>query len=296
MQKIVPYLWYDDQAGDAVEFYTSAFRNSRVISTAHYTGTAAKASGKPEGSLMSTTFELDGLTIAALNGGPQYTFSPALSFFVHCSTDEYLKSLWDKLSQDGTVLMKLAQYPFSPKFGWVQDRFGLSWQLNLTSDTDKIAPYLLFVGEQQGKAAEAMHFYISLFSNSGVVNVEHFGKSEQGIEGSVRHGLFKLFGQEFMCMDSFRDHPFTFTPAFSFLVNCNDQAEIDRLWNALTQGGSPGQCGWLSDRFGVSWQIVPAGLDDMLENRDANRADRVWEKFLEMVKIDAEELKRAFEG
>jgi len=122
---------------------------------------------------------------------------------------------------------------FSEQFGWLEDKFGVSWQLNLASRPQKITPFFLFVGEQHGKAEEAIHFYVSLFQNSGVTRIERYGAGEEEPEGTVKHATFSLNGQEFMAMESKRHHPFTFTPAISFFVDCQTQEDVDKLWTSL---------------------------------------------------------------
>jgi predicted 3-demethylubiquinone-9 3-methyltransferase (glyoxalase superfamily) len=244
---------------------------------------------------MSATFLLDGLEFIALNGGPQFKFSPATSFFVECETRGEVDEAWKKLSKGGTVLMELAAYPFSEKFGWVQDKFGVSWQLNLAGRKQTITPFLMFVGEQHGKAEEAMSFHISLFKNSSITRIERYGAGEAEAEGTVKHARFALNGQQFMAMDSGRKHPFTFTPAISFFVSCETQKEIDYFWEKLSAGGEKDRCGWLKDKFGVSWQIVPPILGEFLNDEDEEKSERVMKAMLEMDKLDIKALRRAYQ-
>ncbi len=291
MQKITPFLWFDNQAEQAVDFYVDAFKNSKTERVARY----GEAGPGPAGSVMSVTFQLEGQEFMALNGGPVFTFSPAISFFVSCKTQEEVDGLWKKLSGGGTVLMELNRYPFSERFGWVVDRFGVSWQLNLAAGKQKVTPFLMFVGEQHGKAEAAMNLYTSLFRNSGIIGIERYGAGGEEPEGTVKHAKFSLDGQEFMAMDSGREHPFGFTPAISFFVNCKTQEEVDSLWEKLSEGGEEQQCGWLRDRYGVSWQLVPTVLGEMLQDKDAEKSKRVMEAMLQMVKLDISGLKRAYE-
>ena len=295
MQKIIPFLWYDNQAEEAVHFYTPIFKNSKVGSVTRYGEAGGEVSRRPKGTVMTVTFELEGQEFIALNGGPQFTFSPAISFFMSCNTEEEIDRLFKKLSEGGLVLMELDKYPFSEKFGWVNDKFGVSWQLNLASRTQKITPFLMYVGEQHGKAEEAVNFYVSLFKNSSIVKIERYGAGEDEPEGTVKHATFSLNGQEFMAMDSNREHPFTFTPAISFFVNCETQEEVDELWEKLSEGGEIEECGWLKDKYGVSWQIVPTVLGEMLQDKDAEKSERVMKALLQMDKIDIKILRQAYE-
>ena len=207
---------------------------------------------------MTVSFQLAGQNFIAINGGPNVTFTPAISFFVSCETSQELDELWKDLSDGSTVLMELGKYPFSEKFGWLEDKYGISWQLNLTTRSQKIAPFLMYFGNQYGKAEEAMNFYISLFKQSSIINIEHYGIGENEPEGTVKRTIFSLDGQEFMALDSNMDHYFTFTPAISFVVNCETQEEINDLWEKLSKEGMSERCGWIKDKYVVSWQIVPA--------------------------------------
>jgi len=291
MHKITPFLWFDDNIEEAINLYTSAFKNSRIVS-AHRSGdTLPGAKGK----IFTATIELYGQTIYTLNGGPMYKFTPATSFFVTCETEGEIDEVWKKLSDGGQVLMPLNKYPFSPKFGWLQDKFGLSWQLNFTGTPMKITPFLMFVGEQNGRAEDAIGFYSSIFKNAETQTLVHFGADQGGQEGTVMHAAFSLDGNNFKAMDSNGGHNFTFTPAFSFFVSCKTQEEVDYLWNALSEGGRKDRCGWLADKYGVSWQIIPDTLTELLYDKDPARSKRVMDAMMKMNKIDIKALKDAYE-
>ncbi|HEX9061150.1 MAG TPA: VOC family protein [Clostridia bacterium] len=295
MQKITPCLWYDNQAEEAANFYTSAFNDSRIINVTHYGDQGADISGKPAGTVMTVAFELDGTEFTALNGGPYFSFTPSISFFVSCENEKEINELWEKFVPGGMILMELGKYPFSERFGWVQDKFGVSWQLSLARYRQKITPFLMFSGDQFGKAEEAINFYISLFSNSSIDRIERYLKGEEEPEGTVKHASFLLDGQAFMAIESSMEHQFTFTEAISLFVSCETQDEIDILWEKLSHGGEKVQCGWLKDRFGVSWQIVPDVLGEMLSDPDPEKSQRVMQAMLQMKKIDIAGLRRAYE-
>jgi predicted 3-demethylubiquinone-9 3-methyltransferase (glyoxalase superfamily) len=278
MQKISPFLWFDGNAEEAAKFYTSIFQRSKLHSV----------------SQMSATFQLAGLEFIALNGGPQFKFTPAISFFVKCKSQPEIDDVWKKFSAEGTVFMELANYPFSEKFGWVQDKFGVSWQLNLTGHAQEIAPFLMFVGKQHGKAEEAINFYVSLFKDSEVTKIERYSAGDEEPQGTIKHGAFSLNGQEFMAIDSAREHPFTFSEAISLFIRCEAQPEIDYFWENLSVGGEKSRCGWLEDKFGVSWQIVPSVLGEMLNDEDDEKSDRVMQAMLKMDKIDITALTQAY--
>jgi predicted 3-demethylubiquinone-9 3-methyltransferase (glyoxalase superfamily) len=292
MQKITPFLWFDNNAEEAVDFYTSIFKNSKIGQISRY----GDAGPGPKGSVMVVAFQLDGQEFHALNGGPHYAFTPAVSFFVNCETRDEVDRLWGELSRNGTVLMELDGYPFSERYGWVADRFGLSWQVNLGRRSQKITPFLMFAGEQNGKAEKAMEFYSSIFNDSRVDSIQRHGADAGDQAGTVLHAVFTLEGQEFMAIDGGFNHAFTFTPATSFFVKCSTQDEIDNLWEKLSDGGSDQQCGWLKDQFGVSWQIVPPVLVEMMQDNDPEKSKRVTEAMFTMKKLDIAALKHAFEG
>lgn len=300
-QKIIPHLWFDGQAEEAAAFYTSLFENSDIGATTHYSKEGVEIHGRPEGTVMIVEFELAGYKLIALNGGPHFTFTPAISFFVICETEAEVDGLWEALSEGGTVLMELDTYDWSEKYGWVEDRYGLSWQLSLGEVEDvgqKITPSLLFVGEQHGRAEEAIRFYTSIFDDADITGVLRYSADDDQPEGTVKHAQFRLNGQGFMAMDSALDHGFLFNEATSLLIECASQEEVDYYWDALTQGGDPSaqQCGWLKDRFGVSWQVSPTVLRDMLQDPDPKKVARVTRAYMQMKKFDLQKLQDAYEG
>jgi predicted 3-demethylubiquinone-9 3-methyltransferase (glyoxalase superfamily) len=296
MQKITPFLWFDRQAEEAANFYTSLFDNSKIVSIDRYPDEApAEVMKGMEGKVLTEIFELAGFRFMALDGGPAFKFTPAVSFFVNGDSAEEIDRLWARLSEGGSALMPLQQYPFSEKFGWIQDKYGLSWQLNVGARPQKITPFLMFVGEQHGKAEEAMNFYTSLFRNSGIESIARYGEGEDGQPGAVKHAVFRLNGQEFMAMESNLEHAFTFTEAISFYVDCESQDEVDYFWNRLSAVPEAEQCGWLKDKYGVSWQIVPTVLGQLMNDPDPEKSQRVMQAMLQMKKIDIAGLQEAYE-
>jgi predicted 3-demethylubiquinone-9 3-methyltransferase (glyoxalase superfamily) len=264
-QKITPHLWFDRQAVEAANFYTSLFKNSHVGKITRASKVGFEIHGLPEGTVMTVEFEMEGQTFIALNGGPLFQFTPVVSFLIACQTKEEVAALWEKLSAGGTALMELGEYPFSEKYGWTQDRYGLSWQVMFMGDrqiTQRITPTLMFVGEQWGKAEAAVHFYTSVFHHTAIGDILRYGKGEEpDQEGTIKHVDFLLERHGFAAMDSARPHNFTFNEAISFMVGCEAQEEINFYWEKLTaDGGQEGMCGWLKDKFGVSWQVAPTVL------------------------------------
>lgn len=273
--KIYPCLWFDGNAKEAAEFYTSVFDNSEITAE----------------SPMVVTFEAAHQKFMCLNGGPHFTINPSISFFIVCETEEETDRTWRSLSKSGTVLMALDKYDWSPKYGWVQDRFGVSWQIawgKISEVGQKFTPSFLFTGSQNGKAEQAIRFYTSVFENSDIVGIMRYNKEQSEVEGNIAHAQFHLNGQVFMAMDSSFDHQFGFNEGISLVIDCENQEQIDYYWNKLTQGGEESQCGWLKDQFGVSWQVVPAILEELMN--DPARSQRVIDAFLQMKKFDIEKL------
>jgi predicted 3-demethylubiquinone-9 3-methyltransferase (glyoxalase superfamily) len=153
----------------------------------------------------------------------------------------------------------------------------------------KITPFLWF----DGKAEEAMNFYVSIFKNSKVGSVTRYGEEGPGPKGTVMSATFQLDGQEFFALNG--GPLFTFSPAISFFVNCETQQEVDELWEKLSEGGEKQRCGWLKDKYRLSWQIIPSILGKMLQDKDAEKSRRVMKAMLQMNKIDIEILKQAYD-
>jgi predicted 3-demethylubiquinone-9 3-methyltransferase (glyoxalase superfamily) len=293
MQKITPHLWFDTEAVQAAEFYTSTFPDSKVTNVTTIPAT-------PSGDTDIVSFELLGQPFMAISAGPLFKFTPAVSFLVSCMTREQVDALWARLSEGGTALMPLASYPFSERYGWTEDPYGLSWQIMLVGEEQggqRITPTLMFVGKVCGQAEEAINLYTSVFPNSKVGPVLRYGKDEEpDREGTIKHANFLLDGREFAAMDSAREHNFGFNEAISFIVSCETQEEIDHYWDSLSAVPEAEQCGWLKDRYGLSWQVVPSAMDEMLSTGTKEQIARVTEAFLKMKKLDLAELQRAYEG
>jgi len=193
--------------------------------------------------------------------------------------------------------MPLDKYPWSDRYGWVTDQFGLSWQLmkgKLSDVGQRITPLLMYSGEQRGKAEEAMNLYMSIFSHSYSDGIARYDKNDPAPEGMVKHAQCKLAGQTFMLMDNGTESDIPFTEAISFYVNCTDQDEVDYFWNALTNEGQESACGWLKDKYGLSWQIVPEFLTEKLALNDPEKQKKLFEAINKMKKLDVAKLKEAY--
>ncbi|MDQ3008656.1 MAG: VOC family protein [bacterium] len=296
MQKIIPHLWFDTQAKEAADFYTSVFSDSNIThsTTLHNT---------PSGDTDLISFTIRGMSFMAISAGPLFMFNPSISFMVNFdpakekNAEDNIDVAWEKLADGGKVLMPLQEYPFSKRYGWVEDKFGLSWQLILTDPTGderpEILPSLLFVEDVYGKAEEAVKFYVAVFKASKQGFLQKYGPgAEPDSEDAVMFSDFKLLDTWMVAMDSAREHKYSFNEAVSFMVNCETQTEIDYYWEKLSAVPEAEQCGWLKDKYGVSWQISPTVLDEMMRSHDQEKVERVTQAFLQMKKFDIAELER----
>ena len=290
MAEITPHLWFDTEAKEATEFYTTLFGDSRIDNTAVLRDT-------PSGDCDVVAFTLAGQPFEAISAGPLFKFNPSISFTVACETTGEVDSLWKKLIDGGTALMPLDSYPFSERYGWLNDRYGLSWQIMHTPQvTQKITPSLLFVGDNCGNAEKAIDLYTSVFNDSAVDHLERWGSGQEPEkEGTVLHAGFQIEGYKLTAMDSAREHNFAFNEAISLIVYCDTQEQIDYYWDKLSAVPESEQCGWLKDRFGVSWQIVPRVMDKMMQ-ADEETLARVTQAFLAMHKLDIAKLEAAYAG
>jgi len=298
-QIIVPHLMFDNEAREAVDFYCSVFPDSSItyLTTLHDT---------PGGDCDVVSFVLWGHAFMAINAGSMFRFNPSISFMVNFDPSRdpdaraRIDEIWGKLADGGQVLMPLDRYPFSERYGWIQDRFGLSWQLILTDprgeERPPIIPSLLFVGNVCGKAEEASDFYLSKFRHSQRGQLVRYPSDmEPDREGTVMFTDFMLEGQWFAAMDSAQEHDFGFNEAISFVVNCADQQEIDQRWESLSAVPEAEQCGWLKDPYGVSWHVVPEQLSHMLKDPDPDKLGRVTQRILTMKKLDLAALQGAYD-
>jgi predicted 3-demethylubiquinone-9 3-methyltransferase (glyoxalase superfamily) len=299
MQKITPHLWFDKEAQEAAAFYASLIPGSAVTQI-------SKISGTPSGDCDIVSFSLAGQPFMAISAGPAFKFNPSISFQLKCGTKAEVDDIWKKLVLQGKVLMPLDTYPFSERYGWLEDKYGLSWQIMIAGGealSQRITPALLFVGNVCGRTEEAINFYTSVFlgfpdktnsENTKAEVVARYPKdSGPDQEGSVQYSQFWLSGQEFAAMDSAREHKFAFNEAVSLMVPCDTQEEIDYFWRQLSADPKAEQCGWLKDKFGVSWQISAANVEDLLGSEDRSQVDRVTQAILKMKKLDLAGIKRA---
>ncbi len=295
--KIIPCLWFDDNAEEAVNFYISLFENSKIIGKERYTKAGYEFHQRPEGSIASILFELANQKFLALNGGPVFKFTEAISLFVYCESDERFETLYEKLVDGGEILMEKGKYGWSEKYAWVKDKYGLSWQLDFEkiNSPQKIVPSLLFVNDKFAQLKDAFEFYVSIFPNSKQILQYPYPKAEGIPEGTLLFNQISLNGYLLNGMSSNFEHKFDFNEAISFIVLCDSQDEIDYYWEKLLNGGTAQQCGWLKDKFGISWQIVPANLLDISINANQEKLEKIHSAIFRMIKLDWNEIKKIAE-
>ena len=280
-QVITPAIWCDGTADEAAQFYADVFRDASI---------AEQAPG------IAATVSIHGFRLSLINGGNQYAPNPSISCILNFDpllfggeeqARAYLDELYERLSTGG-VLMELGEYPFSPRYAWVRDRFGMTWQLMLTDpDGDPrpfVIPSFMFGGTNHANAEEATDAWIALFDNARRGALYRYEEGGPLDAGTVMFTDFTLRGTWMAATDSGTFHDFTFTPGVSMIVSCRDQEEIDRYWAGLSAVPEAERCGWCIDRWGVSWQVVPHNIAELM----ADAATR--DKILHMGKIDLAKL------
>lgn len=250
--RISPFVWLDNQAEEAAQFYAATFPDARLLGR----------------SPPVVSVEVGGLEFLLFGGGLQSRINPSISFFYNCGSEPEIDTLWKGLSDGGSVLMPLEAYPFARRYGWIADRYGVNWQLILPSapPRQKAFPSLMFTQGRCGRAEEAVRFYTSVFKDSSVGTLSRYGAGQApDREGTLNYGEFSLAGQWFSVMDSAYDHKFTFSVGVSLHAACETREDVDSLRSRLSEdgrlggsavpAGSEGRGDWLEDRFGVSWQV-----------------------------------------
>ena len=297
-QKITPTLWFDNKAEEAINFYVSVFPNSKINFVKKWTDDMLLPNESMKlGTVQSASFTLDWMQFYAFDGGPDFQFNPSISFYAVFETLAEVDEVWNKLADGGEVLMPLKKYDWTERYGWIKDRFGVSWHImkdKLKNVGQPIMPIIMFSGDQRGDAEEAIDLYMSVFEDSVSDGLSRYRVGDRGPYGMVKHAQCRLMGQTFIVMDNGKDDDIPFNEAISFYVNCHDQKEVDYYWDKFTKEGSESQCGWLKDKFGVSWQIVPEFLTDKVVNGEPARVQKMMEALLLMKKLDVAQLTEAY--
>ena len=272
--------------------YASLFSNSKINNVSTITDT-------PSGDCDIVSFTLAGQEFMAISAGPYFKVNPSVSFFVVFDNEKEIETVWNVLIDGGKALMPYNTYPWAHKYGWLQDKYGVSWQLSWSDHhqlEQKITPLMMFTKDVAGKTKEALEYYVGMFPDSKVDMLVPYEKGDGDTEGFIKHSRFTLAGQGFMAMDSSLSHEFAFNEAVSLIVNCETQEEIDYYWEKLSAVPEAEQCGWLKDKYGVSWQIVPTAMNAMMESGDPEKIARVTQAFLKMKKFDIAALQEAYDA
>lgn len=277
MEKLIyPCVWCNNNALEMANFYISVFPNTEIVDQNKWV----------------VVLKMKSQRIMLLNGGDRFKPNPSISLMYLSSSEQEIESIYKKISSNGKNLMPLDSYPFSSKYAWVEDRYNVSWQL-ITANQDDIiqtvVPTLMFIGNNNGKAEESIDFYTSVFANSHKRGISRYTGNEGETKGNIQHAEFIINNYLLMTMDSSYPHAFEFTGGVSLVVECKNQTEIDYYWSKLTSdGGEENMCGWLRDKYGVSWQITPAIMKDILL-----KSPKVMEVMMTMKKLEIKPLLEA---
>lgn len=285
MRKIVTNIWCNGNAEEAGSFYAEVFPNSRSWVEARYPLEGLLEFQQPlAGEPLTVAVDIDGARLTLINADDTFSPNPSVSLMLNFDPLDFdgdvvaaraqLDTVWEAFADGGSVLMPLQEYPYSARYGWIQDRYGVSWQLMLTDpEGDKrpfLIPALMFGGPAQDRATAAVDRYLEVFENAELGQRVPYGEpTGPAAADAVMFSDFRIGEQWFVAMDSGVEQDFSFTCGMSFEAHCEDQAEIDRLWDALSAVPAAEQCGWLVDAFGVNWQIVPHNMGELMERPDA---------------------------
>ncbi len=278
-KSMYPCIWCNHDARVMADFYVGTFPDSRVV----------------DENQAVVVFTVNNQRIMLLNGGDMFNPTPTIALRYLTSEEAEIEDIYRKLRDGGKDLIPLNEYSFSKRYAWVEDRFGMTWQLYTSKKEDiiqKIVPTLMFVDKNNGKAEEAMNFYTSIFPDSNLKTIQRYtSDGQEETPGNIEHGQFVLNNFLMMIKDSSYPHSFNFSEGISMVVECNTQEEIDTYWGLLTrEGGEGGTCGWLKDKYGMNWQIVPATIDKLM------RSPKVQKAMMGMQKLDIQLLRKAAEA
>ena len=297
MLPIKPHLWFNQEAKKTAEFYVSLLPDSAISYANHFP--------MPDGECEVVEFTMAGQTFFGISSAHKLGINPSISFMINFDPSRYpdaaqrINEVWARLAEGGKVMMPLGSYPFSERFGWVEDKHGVSWQLILTKPFNEerpvIVPSLMFTEPVAGKADEAINFYCNIFRDgkrgNAAPRLEDMGPDKAG---TLMFADFYIDKTWLAAMDSAHPHGFKFNDAVSLLIPCETQEEVDYYWQALTAEGEAGQCGWLKDKYGVSWQIASTVMFEALKNGSAEQVERITQAFMQMQKVDVAALKKAY--
>ena len=230
-----------------------------------------------------------------LDGGNMFQSSAANSLYLYCESNDEIERVHKLLSNDGKVKMKLGNYGWSKKYSSITDKYGIDWQLDVDEvrSIQKIIPSLLFTNDKKERISDAISRYTSIFQDHRKLMAVPYPAESNVIRGTIMFAQLYLQDQIFQMMSSDFTNDFDFTEGMSYVVECDDQEQIDHYWQELSTGGNEGQCGWLKDEFGISWQIIPAKLGSIMHS--AANPKKIIEALMKMKKLKINELVRAGE-
>lgn len=293
MQTIYPCFWYDFTAEEAADLYQQALPNTSVVSTLHYPTEELPAFQQGFAGLpLMIELDIDGFTISLFNGGDAFTPNPSFSLMLvfdpatNPVAEEALRHAAKTLGKDGKTVMQLGQYPFSPLYTWIEDKYGVSWQLITPVDSmpDKrpfVLPTFLFGQIDHSRARTALSLYTEVFEDAQIGAVIPYDETAEPVDmGGVVYSEMRLADQWFVAMDAAAEIDFSFTPGASLMVKCTTQEEIDRLWDGLSATPSAEQFGWCRDEFGFSWQIIPNTFQTLCTNPQSYAAMMKMKKII----------------
>lgn len=282
MQTIIPHLWYDKEAKEAVAFYVELF-SGKIDWTYTITDT-------PSGDSDLIQFQLGDMTLAAISAGPYFKLNESMSLMVNVASKDEVTRLYQALSEGGRILMPLGEYPFSPYYVWLEDRFGLSWQLSYAPDLDK--PYqfdicLLFSQEQVGLSQPMLDYYKDKLPQASVGQLSYYGEGEAAVEAAtLNYAELLVAGQKLIVMDHGYGGEASFNEAFSLMVYVDSQDELNFYYDLLSAVPEAEMCGWVKDQFGISWQIVPRILMEAYDTASPEQIKAVNAAVMTMKRLD----------
>lgn len=289
MAELVSFLWFDNEAEEAVAFYLSLF-DGEVTNRQLFENI-------PTGEALEISFTLENMKFSAWNGGDSVVKNSSISLMVSLSSAQAVDDLYGKLAEGGKDLMPLDTYPFSERYAWVEDKFGLTWQLMVDEDRstqEKLRPSLLFSGQYCGKAEEALTHYQEIFESSEIGHINPYQAGEaQDERAKINYSELKVLNQSIVLMDHGFGGDFEFNEGYSLMILCSSQAEVDYYWEKLSFIPESEQSGWLKDAYGVSWLIVPFRLYELMATSTEEEQTRISQALLKMKKIDIDALENA---
>ncbi len=270
VNNIFPCIWFNNDAKEFIERYQSFFDETSILNSNGFI----------------TTVKWSGSKIMLMNGGPSIQCTPAISLFVYFDQNELrINDLYNTLIDGGKILMPLDKYDWSPKYAWVEDKFGINWQLDIENmrSPQKIVPSLLFVNDKKLMTKEAVSFYTNAFDDHRILLEAPYFPGSGMPEGSILFTQFKLQNFVMNAMSSTMVHDYDFSMGISFVLECDTQEQIDYYWDYLGKEGKYSRCGWLTDKYGISWQVIPTILGLLMS--DESLQSEVSEAFMKMTKF-----------